>query len=71
MKVNSFIIKLVVLIMFIIMGSSCLVGFTQTSLSTSYGKQKIQEIKSRNSSSDENLHILFLDSIFKNPPKKK
>lgn len=52
MKVNSFIIKLVVLIMFIIMGSSCLVGFTQTSLSTSYGKQKIQEIKSRNSSSE-------------------
>ena len=52
MKVNSFIIKLVVLIMFIIMGSSCLVGFTQTSLSTSYGKQKILEIKSRNSSSE-------------------
>ena len=52
MKVISFIIKLVVLIMFIIMGSSCLVGFTQTSLSTSYGKQKIQEIKSRNSSSE-------------------
>lgn len=52
MKVNSFIIKLVVLIMFIIMGSSCLVGFTQTSLSSSYGKQKIQEIKSRNSSSE-------------------
>ena len=52
MKVNSFIIKLVVLIMFIIMGSSCLVGFTQTSLSPSYGKQKIQEIKSRNSSSE-------------------
>ena len=52
MKVNSFIIKLVILIMFIIMGSSCLVGFTQTSLSTSYGKQKIQEIKSRNSSSE-------------------
>ena len=52
MKVNSFIIKLVVLIMFIIMGSSCLVGFTQTSLSPSYGKQKIHEIKSRNSSSE-------------------
>ena len=52
MKVNSFIIKLVVLIMFIIMGSSCLVGFTQTSLSSSYGKQKILEIKSRNSSSE-------------------
>ena len=52
MKVNSFIIKLVVLIMFIIMGSSCLVGFTQTSLSPSYGKQKILEIKSRNSSSE-------------------
>lgn len=52
MKVNSFIIKLVVLIMFIIMGSSCLVGFTQTSLNSSYGKQKILEIKSRNSSSE-------------------
>ena len=52
MKVNSFIIKLVELIMFIIMGYSCLVGFTQTSLSTSSGKQKIQEIKSRNSSSE-------------------
>ena len=34
------------------MGSSCLVGFTQTSLSSSYGKQKILEIKSRNSSSE-------------------
>ena len=52
MKVNTFINKLSVLILFIVMGSSCLVGFTQTSLGSSYGKQKILEIKSRNSSSE-------------------
>ena len=77
MKVNSFIIKLVVLIMFIIMGSSCLVGFTQTSLSTSYGKQKIQEIKSRNSSSEPlsvealKRHIHQKDDVTQTTPEVK
>lgn len=52
MRRSSFAVKLTALVLFLIMGTSSIIGFADSALSPSYGRDKILSIKARNSSSE-------------------